>query len=223
MNFCGSSNALCRDGEPALRRPPYPAMLRRRAATPDTSSSTSATAWPALANSPSFGRRRDGPVRRVRIDRTQPGIGDAGVPVTFVLDADGLIAARFDGAVTQPQLTAVTDALAKENGGLYVSHLEFIAGIRQVTAEGRRLTIQWDNLRCGDYSDSLGAVQVRQNVRAVHLEVVVKPNPKLGNFAVNCLPGRVPATTTVTLAAPLGSRLLLNAFTDVPIAVVRSR
>ena len=33
------------------------------------------------------------------------------VPLTYVIDGDGLIAARFDGAVTQAQLTGVTTAL----------------------------------------------------------------------------------------------------------------
>ena len=88
-----------------------------------------------------------------------------------------------------------------------------------MTARGRRLTIEWANLRCGDVVDLLDRVQVRENVRAVHLEVLARTNPALDQRASGCLGVGVRATTTVTLDAPLGARLLLNALSGVPIPV----
>ncbi len=95
----------------------------------------------------------------------------------------------------------------------------FAAGISEVRAQGRRLTITWDNLQCGGVVDLLDQVQVRENVNAVHLEVLARENPVLEKHPLRCLASRTPSATTVTLSAPLGKRLVLETSTGKAVAM----
>jgi thiol-disulfide isomerase/thioredoxin len=140
-------------------------------------------------------------------------------PVTVIVDEDGLVAARFDGPITRSQLVNVTDTLTSDQRGLRYKSDTFAAGIREVTVDGRRLTITWDNLRCGEVVDVLDRVQVRENVRAVHLEVLATTNPALDQAASGCLGVGVRSSTRVTLSAPLGTRLVFETSTGKAVAV----
>jgi thiol-disulfide isomerase/thioredoxin len=144
---------------------------------------------------------------------------DTGPPVTVVVDEDGLVAARFDGAITRSQLLSVTEALTADQRGLRYTSDTFAAGIREVQASGRRLTITWDNLKCGDVVDLLDQVQVRENVNAVHLEVLATTNPALDQADTGCLGVGVQSSTRVTLSAPLGNRLVFETSTGKAVAV----
>ena len=216
VNFCGSWSAPCRAEAPALLPPPH----FGNAADSDVTHYVVVDERDKVANARAFARRLgiDGPV----VFDVTGALGRAwhsDVPVTFVVDGDGLIAARFDGAITQAQLTGVIDELHVEQRGGTFSNQEFIAGIRQATVQGQRLTITWDNLRCGDVIDLLDRVQVRENVHAVHLEVLARTNPELEKRPLRCLPAKTLSTATVTLDAPLGRRLILEGSTGKPIAV----
>ena len=102
------------------------------------------------------------------------------VPYTVIVDPDGLIAARFPGGVTGDALNrAVSTVLQSENGGPIPTGM-WAAGIRSVVGKGRTLEIGWANARCGSEATmqaELVEVRASQNVRAVHLAVVVRLNP----------------------------------------------
>ncbi len=150
-----------------------------------------------------------------------------GVPVTVVVDGDGLIAARFTGAVTRSELTRVIDALTLEARGGSHPKGEFTPGLQNAVVHGRKLTIAWGNGRCGDDTvpaEVLVGVRVRENVRAVHVEVLTRLNPadlaqQKAHHINGCLGVGVTSRSTVNLAAPLGNRVLLDGNTGVPLPV----
>jgi peroxiredoxin len=150
---------------------------------------------------------------------------NVGPPVTFVVDQDGLIAAQFRGAITRSQLSNVKDALTSEQRGGTFSNHEFIAGLHNVTSSGRHLTISWANDRCGDTVQAvLSQVRVRENVRAIHVEVLGKLSPAVlagqqPTALTGCAGVGFDSTTTVTLSAPLGKRLVLDGSTGKSIPV----
>jgi hypothetical protein len=83
---------------------------------------------------------------------------------------------------------------------------------------GRTVTRAIANARCGQLSElqfSQLSVQVREDVVAVHVDVVAKPNPlAIANQQAQRLCGytgtKTITHTTITLAAPLGTRALLD-------------
>ena len=225
VNFCGSWSAPCRAEAPALLPPPH----LGNAADSDVTHYVVVDERDSVANARAFARRLgiDGPV-------VFDGTGALGrawnsdVPVTFVVDGDGLIAARFDGAITQLQLTRVVDELHIEQGGGTFSNQEFIAGVHNVTSIGRRLTIAWANDRCGDTVQAvLAQVRVRENVRAVHVEVLGRISAAVAsgrepNALTGCADGAgFDSTATVTLDAPLGNRAVLDGTSGAPLDVLR--
>ncbi|HEX4018577.1 MAG TPA: TlpA disulfide reductase family protein [Frankiaceae bacterium] len=226
VNFCGSWSAVCRAEVPALRRPPHLSPV------PDVLGSVRYVVVDerdSLANAREFARTSG--IDGTFVFDASGSLGQqwhpgTGVPVTYVVDGDGLIAARFIGGVSQTDLTAVTDALtAQQRGGTFSNH-EFIAGVHSVSANGRRLTIRWANDRCGDVVQAeLAQVFVRQNVRAVRVEVLARITPAVAsgrepNALTGCADGAgFDSTTTVTLNAPLGKRLVFEGSAGRPIAV----
>ena len=226
VNFCGSWSAPCRSEASALLPPPH----LGNAADVTSTNYVVVDERDSAANARAFGRMLglDSPI-------VFDGTGalarawQSAVPVTFVVDGDGLIAARLDGAITQAQLTRVIDELRIEQGGGTFSNHEFIAGVHNVTGTGRRLTIAWANDRCGDTVQAdLAQVRIRESVRAVHVEVLGRISAAVAsgrepNALTGCADGAgFDSTATVTLNAPLGKRLVLDGSTGTPIAV-RSR
>ncbi len=229
VNFCGSWSAPCRAEAPALT--PTVHLGHAPSRLDGVTSYVGVDERDTLENARSYARSLaisypivfdgDGALGRAWHPRAR------GVPVTFVVDGDGLIAARFDGAVTRSELARVIDALELEaRGGSYPKG-EFTSGLHSAAVRGRTLTIAWGNGRCGD--DTVLAelpveVRVRENVRAVHVEMITRLNPadlaqQKAHHINGCLGVGVISRSSVTLAAPLGNRVLLDGTTGVPLPV----
>jgi peroxiredoxin len=139
-------------------------------------------------------------------------------PYTVIVDSDGLIAARLTGAVTTAELHRLVDALrSQQAGGPYGTGI-FAAGVKGASAKGRTVTLEWANARCDDLPTlqaELVEVRVRESVRAIHVEVLARPNPadivnEKANHTYGCLGTGVHSQVTITLAAPIGSRGIID-------------
>jgi hypothetical protein len=103
-----------------------------------------------------------------------------GVPYTVIVDSDGLIAARFTGAVSASTLEHTINEIRLDDGGGGYPVGQGALGLPSAVVNGRTITLAVANARCGNLPElqfAVVSVRVREDVAAVHIEVIAKPNP----------------------------------------------